>query len=242
MIKMMALIVIMALSCFVAFAQDAPTPEVVELAASDGATLAGDYYPAEGEARPAVLLLHQNSSSRAAWAPLVSPLLAAGYDVLAVDLRGFGDSGRTTNWALAQEDVTGWLDWLRGQEGVRPEAVSIVGASIGSNLALIGCADDEACVTAVALSPGLNYFNVMPETAVTEGLRERSALLIAAQADRESSTAVKQMATNARGEIGLQLFTGSTHGTSMLSSPKLRDRVIELIVDWLDIHTPEAAT
>lgn len=233
---------LLSINLFTTCAQDESVGQLVELSAVDGLTLVGDYYVAEGETRPAVLLLHQFGSNRGAWSPLIPPLLEAGYDVLAVDLRGFGDSEAPNDWELATGDVQGWLDWLREQEGVRAEAISIVGASIGSNLALIGCANDEACVTAIALSPGLNYFDTMPEESVTTGLRERSALLVAGQSDRESAEAVKQMAMNARGEIGLQLFKNSTHGTDMFRVPSMRDRVIGMIVQWLDDHTPEVET
>lgn len=232
---LMIVMLLLAVTSYV-FAQDIPEPQIVEVPAADGLALIGDFYGTDSPA-PAVLLMHMYNRNRGDWEPLISPLLEAGYAVLAVDLRGFGETKGSQDWEAATGDVQTWLDWLREQPNVRPEAVSIIGASIGANLTLIGCANDEQCVTAVALSPGLNYQGLEPESFVTDGLRERSALLIAAQGDRESSTAVKTMVGSARGEVGLQLYTGSPHGTAMFT-PRLQDRVLKLIVDWLVEHTP----
>jgi pimeloyl-ACP methyl ester carboxylesterase len=240
LIRALSVVMIVAMAVMAA-AQDAPMPQAVQVEASDRLTLVGDYYvsPSELGARPAVLLMHMYGSGRASWTPVIPALLEAGYDVLAVDLRGHGDTGGAEDWELAVGDVQVWLDWLRAQPGVRAEAVSTMGASVGSNLALIGCANDAQCVTAIALSPGLNFFGVQPETSVSEGLKDRSALLLATQADMESSEAVRQMVMTAQGEIGARIWPGATHGTDMFVSPKMRNRLIPIIVGWLDEHQPQ---
>jgi alpha-beta hydrolase superfamily lysophospholipase len=211
--------------------------EVVQVEATDGLALVGDYYavPADGDGR-AVLLIHMLSSRRSAWEPLIPALNEAGYAVLNIDMRGHGDTGGRRDWVAAETDVQTWLDWLREQDGVRAEAVSIVGGSIGSNLALMGCANDAACVTAVALSPGLNYQGVEPKDSVVTGLSERSALLVASHRDSGSAVAVEEMAADATGEIGLRLYTGSAHGTALFR--ERAEAVNALIVAWLDEHTP----
>jgi pimeloyl-ACP methyl ester carboxylesterase len=50
---------------------------------------------------PAVVLLHGITESRRTWDPLVAPLIAAGYRIFAIDLRGHGDSSRTPPYDLA---------------------------------------------------------------------------------------------------------------------------------------------
>jgi pimeloyl-ACP methyl ester carboxylesterase len=216
---------------------DAPVGTPVEIVASnDGHTLKGEiYYPAEsdGALLPAVLLMHQNNGRRRDWNPLIPALLDAGYVALAVDLRGFGETGGPRGFSIAPEDTQDWLAYLQSAEGVDPARTATIGASIGSNLALVGCSVNEACVTAIALSPGLNYFNVLPEPELVEGgLSEKSALLITAQNDRESSVGVRQMVTNATGEIGLRIYTGGTHGTTLFLTNA--GTLIPLIVNWLD--------
>jgi pimeloyl-ACP methyl ester carboxylesterase len=233
--KLLVLVLCCLVVSQVTVAQDA-TPQAAEVKAADGLALKGDYYAAPGEgAHPAVLLLHMLNGSRAQWKPLIGPLLDAGYSVLAVDLRGHGQTGDTINWTKATTDVQTWLDWLRQQPGVDGKAVSIVGASIGSNLALVGCANDKDCVTAVALSPGLDYFGLKTSKSITEGLSRKSALLVASQNDKYSSDSVKTLIGVATGDISARIYKGGAHGTQMLAGKK---GAIPVILAWLEEHAP----
>ena len=113
-------------------------------------------------------------------------------------------------------------------------AIAIIGASIGSNLALVGCAQDELCVTAIALSPGLDYFGVKPQDSVVEGLAERSALLVAGQRDRASADAIRSMFVAAKGKVGAEMFASGTHGTDFFGTAQNREATMGLILTWLE--------
>lgn len=217
-------------------AEDSPRvqPQVVRVAASDGLTLVGDYYALGGEGQPAVLLLHQLYTTRASWSPLINPLLDAGYSVLAVDLRGYGASGGRISWTRAVTDVQTWLDWLRAQPGIRADAVAVIGSSMGSNLALVGCANDSQCMTAVAISPGLNYYGIRPADSLGEG---HSALLVYSRRDGYSGRSVPQMAEIASGDVQVQAYDGNVHGMDLFTTQG--DTLIPLIVDWLNSHKPQ---
>lgn len=220
-------------------AQTDVSPERVQVVAADGLELIGDYHiaPAESESGPAVLLLHMLGSERSAWEPLIPPLVEAGYHVLAVDMRGHGETGGSSDWSAAETDVQTWLDWLRGRPSVDGDGVSVVGASIGSNLALLGCVHDTGCVTVIALSPGLDYRGVQPLSALTEGLAERSVLLVASHGDTYSADSVKELAANAAGEVGLRLYAGRAHGTQLFRDDG--ERLTQTIIAWLDEYTPK---
>ena len=233
----LALTAILAFGVLSASAQDEPTlptPEFVELTASDELVLAGDVYlPSEiteGGA-PAILLMHQNKSNRGMWLPIIPALLDAGWVVLTVDLRAHGETGGPVDWTLAQEDTQLWLAYLLAREDVNPEKVAVMGGSIGSNLALVGCAANEGCLTVIALSPGLDYFGVKPETAVSEGLSRRSALLVAARGDTDSAVAVRQMAGSSNGMLGAWVYSGFSHAADFFRNEL--DSVTNLIVSWL---------
>ncbi|MEO8609807.1 MAG: alpha/beta fold hydrolase [Chloroflexota bacterium] len=232
--------VFLAMGSATAQDQVLPEPQTIQIAASDGLKLVGDFYAAENpsdELKPAVLLLHIIGSDRHSWSPLIPSLLDADYSVLAIDLRGFGDTGGDINWSAATTDVQTWLDWLRGQSEVRPDAISIIGGSIGANLALIGCANDADCVTAIALSPGLVYYSLKPDI---NQLSKRSALLIASQNDLYPANSVKQMMDSANGDIGARIYPGTAHGTHLFEgSDKVRDGLIATIINWLDEHMPD---
>jgi hypothetical protein len=52
-------------------------------------------------------------------------------------------TGGSQDWDLAVEDRQVWLDWLREQDGADNARIAIIGASIGSNLALMGCVGEK---------------------------------------------------------------------------------------------------
>jgi dienelactone hydrolase len=70
----------------------AQAPRDVDIPAPDGINLKATYYPAE-KPGPAVLLLHMCNTDRTSWAPVARQLAAAGIHALALDYRGYGQSG-----------------------------------------------------------------------------------------------------------------------------------------------------
>lgn len=210
---------------------DMPISEQIELGASDDLMLVGDLYMPEtiSEDAPAVLLLHMLGDSRSAYEPFIPYLLDAGYIVLNVDMRGHGATGGSQDWDLAIDDVQIWFDWLREQEGVDAERTAVIGASIGGNVALIACGNDEACVTAIALSPGEDYRGVMPADAITNGL---NAFLLASHDDTQSADSVRAFFASATGYVDARLYTGRQHGTQLFSTDL--ESVASASVAWLD--------
>lgn len=214
-------------------------PLGVNIAAEDGLTLVGDLYrpsttPTEGA--PALLLLHMLRSQKNAYEPLIPSLVTDGYIVLNVDIRGHGQTGGSDDWDLALDDTLRWLAWLEEQEGVRQGDLGIIGASIGANLALLACAQADACITVIALSPGFDYRGLMPTDALTQGLADKSALLVASQGDTYSADSVKHMFGQAAGDVSARLYTGRSHGTQLFGA--LLPETTALVLNWLGEHLP----
>lgn len=215
-------------------AQEDVEATVVEIEADDGLMLIGDWYAAEEEG-PAILLLHMLGSDRSAWEPLIPALVSDyGLNLLNLDMRGHGDTGGDREWDLAEQDVQTVIDWLREQDGVDPERIAIVGASIGSNLAIRGWANDEGVATAVALSPGLDYRGVTTLEPVTEN-SGRPLLLVASRSDTASARAVIELFGETAGDASVRLFDGSRHGTQLLDKETLAPTTA-LIGGWLAEH------
>lgn len=84
-----------------------------------------DYFAA-GEGR-SVVLVHGITESRRTWDPLLAPLIAAGYRVTAIDLRGHGDSSRTPPYDLAT--MAADLGEVLAHEGL--DDALLVGHSLG---------------------------------------------------------------------------------------------------------------
>jgi alpha-beta hydrolase superfamily lysophospholipase len=65
----------------------------VAFRASDGTSLSAVLYEADHQPAPAVVLVHMLTRTHADWAAFANELQQAGFHVLAIDLRGHGDSG-----------------------------------------------------------------------------------------------------------------------------------------------------
>jgi pimeloyl-ACP methyl ester carboxylesterase len=201
----------------------------ISISSADGVQLAGDYfYPPGEQPVPGILLLHMLGSDRYAWEPLVEPLNGNGYAVLMFDLRGHGDSGGSVDWTLAASDVASALAYLRSRPEVDAERTALIGASIGSNLALIAAAEDGKVATAILLSPGLDYRGVVTEPALTD--MTQPVLLLASESDSYAADSARTLADLAPDVAQLQIYPGSRHGTRMLQSEL---DVETQIIGWL---------
>ena len=212
-------------------AQDLPAQETITRQAPDDIALVADYYAAPEDA-PVIIALHMLNSQRAAYAPIIPDLRAAGYALLNVDMRGHGESGGGRDWDAAIADIADWIAWLETEGHLGESGLAIMGASIGANVAIISCAESVACTGAIALSPGLDYRGVKPEAALVDGLADRTALLVAAAADSSSATAIRQMFLNAKGAVTARMYKGRAHGTRLFDSDY--DSLSGLITLWLN--------
>ncbi len=122
-----------------AFAAGVPAPRDVDITAADGLKLRATYYAA-AKPGPGVLLLHMCNTDRKSWAPLAPQLAAAGISALAVDNRGFGESGAVPaddqekqaeirkHWP-SDFDVV--FAYLLAQPGVDKARMGVAGGSCG---------------------------------------------------------------------------------------------------------------
>ncbi len=205
----------------------------VETQANDGLTLKGDFYMVDAN-HATVLLLHQLYTTRASWQNAIGVLTGAGYNVLAVDVRGSGETGGKINWPKAVDDVGVWLAWLRNAAGVRGDAISTMGSSMGSSLAIVGCANDAGCRTAIALSPGWSYSGISLQTPLKTLLTERPILVIYALRDRWPALGVPRMLKAAPNGIVTTTFPGHKHGMELFEDNT--DAIWASVLDWLAGH------
>jgi pimeloyl-ACP methyl ester carboxylesterase len=212
-----------------------PTPAATEVAlplqfsTDDGLVIAGTLFAASRRPAPTVLLLHALGSNKESWVQFALQLQTAGYNALAIDLRGFGATGGKIDWNKVPGDVNTVLTRLVTLPGVDPQRISIVGADIGANVALGACTELTGCRTVVLLSPGLDYQGVKAADALMRYGR-RSALIVASRADTPSGTDSVALDKVAQGDHKLQLYEGKAHGTALLSA---QPDLPKLIIQWL---------
>ncbi len=129
-----------------AVAGQVPAPRHVNLTAPDGTLIKATYYPA-AKAGPGVVLLHMCNSERQAWRDVGRALAAAGIHAIAVDYRGYGESGgdRFANDAQKQQalinekwpgDMDAAFAYLASQTGVDKSRIGAGGGSCGVNQAI----------------------------------------------------------------------------------------------------------
>ncbi|MBX3086760.1 MAG: alpha/beta fold hydrolase [Anaerolineae bacterium] len=213
-----------------------PPAKTVVITLSDGTEIKGNFYPSffSGRQAPAALLLHQNGGRREEWVKFIPSLQAAGYAVLAVDQRGFGKTGGRTDYKKMPDDAVEMVNWLAQQPSIQKDEIALIGASVGSNAAIIACGKIEACKVAVALSPSVNYFNLKPADAMKE-MKGKALFLVAAQQDRESSTSLHTLALAASPEnnVSMRLYASSVaHGVVLFQYEDLAPAIIA----WLNMY------
>ncbi len=212
-----------------------PTPAATEVtvplqfSTDDGLVIAATFYAASHRPAPTVLLLPMLGSNKEAWVTFALQLQTAGFNALALDLRGYGATGGKSDWTKAPGDLKTVLARLVTLSGVDPQRISIVGADIGANLALGACAEFPGCKTVALLSPAMDYQGIKAVDALARYGR-RSALIVASRDDTPSAAASVALDKLAQGDHKLQLYEGKAHGTALLST---QPDLPKLIIQWL---------
>lgn len=206
------------------------------LLTKDGVQIFGDYYAATGTS--GIVLLHMMPADRMSWHGLAIKLQVAGFHVLAIDLRGHGQSAggpngyqtfSDTQHQQSLFDVEAAVEFLRAK-GV--QKLYMGGASIGANLALQYAALHKEVIAVVLLSPGLDYHGIHADIWMNSFKPDQAALLIASDDDVYSFTSVKALYERSSGlkTREVKLLTDAGHGTRMFNkNPEMMDE----IVDWL---------
>lgn len=228
---------------FLLAAERAEAAQVVRFTTSDDIEIVADYYaPREAEhPAPIAILLHMYRSDRSAFEPLAVALNKAGYAVLAIDLRGHGESGGAGAKELAKraaerdatlframyKDVAAAHAWLNAQDGIDRARVAIVGASVGCSVALDYGFRDRSVDVVVCLTPGDNYLG-LDSTRPIHAFKTRAVLLLATEDERSATDKLAALNPKINTEI---VGPGQVHGTHMFGKI---DGVIERIVRFID--------
>lgn len=214
-----------------------PTP--VEITTEDGYLLSGEWFPADGEARGAVLWLHQPGRSGNDYHYIAGQLADSGYAGLTIDLRGHGESllgpagpvdrddFEAADYAGMLADVQAAVDFIGEREGdVR---LHLVGADFGATLALYHAAENPDVGNLILLSPGL-YYQDLNLVGKVRAYGARPLLMVYSAEDNYASRSVDRLSQEIEGPHLIQPYLGAGHGVRMLS----RAAGLELLLnEWI---------
>jgi uncharacterized protein len=110
--------------------------EPVEMHAADGTELFAWFLPARGAPRATVLYLHGNGENISTQFANVAWLPRIGYNVLALDYRGYGGSQGRPSLAGVQLDIDAAMRTLLARPDVDPQRIIVFGQSLGAALAV----------------------------------------------------------------------------------------------------------
>jgi len=137
---------------------------------------------------PAVLLLHGYGEDRSVWRDFGQELLKRGWAVMALDLRGHGESKSRNQRPIQASpewrkdphefpvDLDPALDWLKAQPRINTRKIVIIGSDVGANLALIASGGFSEVRTVVAIKPNLEESLALAGSA--QDFQPRSALIV----------------------------------------------------------------
>lgn len=223
------------------------SPARVTYQAEDGLVIVADFYaPLEGKPAPVVLLLHQFNGSRAQWADLIPDMLRWGYAVLAPDLRSFGESRVIVRGGSAQDyrlsglddlalDVAAAIEYLKTRSEVDAEAIGVVGASMGANLAYFASGTFPEVKATVSMSPNASPLGGALLGTDVPNFSPRSVLFMSDEAEAPDA---RELADNVAEPVEVLVYKGEiAHGVRLLNNPQVKPD----IQDWLAANLPVPA-
>ncbi|MBI2671048.1 alpha/beta fold hydrolase [Candidatus Woesearchaeota archaeon] len=197
----------------------------VNFKTSDNVNIVGNYYDVGSDKN--VILLHRLNMDKRSWGNFPTELKKNGFNVLAIDLRGHGESGLKWNNFNAKDfndmvkDVEAAITFMKSKH---QGSFFVIGESIGANTAL-NYALQGNVDKIVLLSPGLDYRGIKTDAS---NLRIE-VLFVTSKDDSYSYESVQELYQQAKEKKELKVYDDAGHGTNMFVEEGLSD----FIINWL---------
>ncbi len=214
--------------------------EKIFLTAKDGVKIAANLYSVK-PTRGWLVLTHMMPATKESYQDLAKRFQNLGYECLAIDLRGHGESDKGPDGFMKFSDsehqksildLEAAVDYLIENRGASVVRISFIGASIGANLSLQYISEHSEFKTAILLSPGLNYKGIKTEQMV-EKLKDGQKVFFVSSRDDVSNADQNQVLYDLTPDgiiNNIKIYETAGHGTDILENePKL----INLIIDFI---------
>lgn len=188
-------------------------------------TCVGDLYGSGGTGRrAAIVVAHGYTSVRQMSADIARRIAAAGYVVLTLDYRSFGESSgeiRGELFPMRQvEDVRSAITYLEGRSDVDPDRIGLWGTSFGGGIVLQAAAYDRRARAVVSQVP------------VVDGDRWNRALRGSVEYERLLGELEEDRRRRARGEPGRRIRAVGVQGCEELVGQPADREIDELMIEY----------
>lgn len=212
--------------------------EKIKLATSDSIELSALLW--NEQAFASVLLLHMMPATKESWVDLADQLAKIGLNVLAIDLRGHGESGGGDYKQFSPEQHYGYfkdqeaaVNYL--QQTFPHTELFMGGASIGANMTIKYMAEHHDVPKGFALSAGLDYYGVWAIDDVKKLDPAQKLLLVGSYDDNRGGEVdcgrqAEQLYEVAEGVKQKIIYETGGHGTDMFQAhPELMAQVLKFL-------------
>lgn len=224
----------------------------VSFTTRDGIEIVADYYPPPDRTvkAPVVILLHMYRHDRGTWTLLIPHLKREGFAVLALDMRGHGQSKGPADMKMPKrvkdrdprlfnamwQDVEAGYRFLSEQEGLDLSRFAIVGASVGCSVALNYMQRDPSVDVVVCLTPGTSYLGTDSVSDI-KACGNRPILLTSSEEERAAADALAVLNHGAT----VKIVPGSKiHGTRMFGKvPELERQIAKYLKSKIGLSSSE---
>ena len=242
---------------FPSFSEDVMTncaSKSVKFMTDDNLELAGTiYYLNNGRAKkPGIIFMHEFAYKSGnpeyffvanGWgsSKVMDELLASDYVCMFFYFRGHGNSQDFDilklpgNPAYLMSDLKAAINFIQNHERVYPDSIALIGASLGSQVAVMG-----NCLDGVKASVPVSYSQDIPYDYNCPGTKPGNILIIAGENEYVPGLTNVDWAAEALALYNecnepkkLYIVPEATeHGTNLLNYPKVSTEII----DWIKIH------
>lgn len=114
--------------------------------------------PESNSVKKTILFFHGANGNVSTYQYMTKPLVEDGFQVVMVDVRGYGKStGKPTHKNVA-EDAQKMLDYLLSKKEISNSKIYIYGASLGSQVATHLAKDNQSKISGLILDGGMSSF------------------------------------------------------------------------------------
>ena len=164
-----------------------------------------------------LVLIHMMPATKESFHQLAEEFQNIGYESIAIDLRGHGESDKGSESILDLEIA---VDYLVKNRGAKSDKISFIGASIGANLSLQYISEHSEFKTAILLSPGLNYRGIKTEPMVKNLKAGQKVFFVSARDDGDNAEENQKLYDLTPENVinKIKIYRTGGHGTDILEN------------------------